>query len=214
MALLGFTFQFSPVERAKSRLLLSSSTRVRVFFFNLQVFSLALVFLGFGPAQGQTDESKEYQLKAAFLYHFAQFVKWPSDSFNNPDAPFCIGILGDDPFGEALEETVQGETIDNHKLVVERAHNCDDLKDCQIIFICKSEEGHVPQILSQLDSKPVLTVSETDSFDEIGGIINFYLQGGKVRFEINPSSAQRRGLKISSQLLNLGKIVETAKGVN
>jgi hypothetical protein len=76
-----------------------------------------------------------------------------------------------------------------------------------LIFISKSEENHVAEIFSQLDSKPILTVSEINSFAQNGGIIDFYLQGNKVRFEINPDSAQRRGLKISSQLLNLGKIV-------
>jgi len=174
------------------------------------IFGLLLFILSFAalcPGQAQ-EQSKEYQLKAAFLFNFAQFVKWPPNSFTSDDAPFCIGILGDDPFGSALEETIRGEAVDNHRLTVVRAQRIEDLKDCQVIFVSRSEEGHVSEILSQIDSRPVLTVSEVESFARDGGDIDFYLSGGKVRFEINPQSAQRCGLKISSQLLTLGKIIE------
>jgi hypothetical protein len=203
MAFLGFIFPPSPFERTKSCPLPSPSSKLRRQFFGLLLFILSFTALGLGHAQ----ESREYQLKAAFLFNFAEFVKWPSDSFTNPDAPFCIGILGDDPFGSALEETIQGETINNHRLTVVRSQQIEDLKDCQMIFVCRSEEGHVGEVLSQLDSKPILTVSDAENFAQNGGDIDFYLSDGKVRFEINPQSAQRCRLKISSQLLSLGKIV-------
>jgi YfiR/HmsC-like len=160
------------------------------------------------PARAQT---KEYQIKAAFLYNFAQFVQWPAGALGSTNEPFRIGVLGDNPFDGALAETLQGETIDNHKMVVRTARQVDDLKNCQMIFISRSEKGHIAKILSHLDSSPILTVSEIDGFAQQGGIINFYLEGTKVRFEINPTTAQRDGLKISSELLDLGKIIEPAK---
>ena len=160
------------------------------------------------PAQ---TVSKEYQIKAAFLLNFIQFVEWPPMVFTNADEPFRIGVLGENPFGTALEETVQGEAINNHKIIVQHARQIKDLKDCQIIFIGKSEKEKVGEILAELDSKPVLTVSELEGFDQSGGIINFYLEGKKVRFEINPTTAGREGLKVSSQLLSLGKIIQPAK---
>jgi hypothetical protein len=163
------------------------------------------------PACVADAQSKEYQIKAAFLFNFAQFVDWPSAVFANTNAPFSIGILGDDPFGGALDETIQGETINNHKIIVVRSQQVEDLKNCQIIFVGKSEKKHVAEILSELDSRPILTVSEIDGFAERGGEINFFLAGTKVRFEINPAVAQNDGLKISSQLLSLGKIVESTK---
>ena len=178
-------------------------TRWRQSFGILLIF-LSFVVFGMGEARAQ---SKEYQIKAAFLFNFAQFVQWPATAFTEADAPFCIGILGDDPFGTALEETIQGETVNRHKLLVRHAQRFEDLEDCQLIFVSKSEEGNLADIFSKLDSKPILTVSEIDSFAENGGAINFYLQGNKVRFEINPGSAQRGGLKISSQLLSLGKVI-------
>ena len=156
-------------------------------------------------------ESKEYQVKAAFLFNFSHFVSWPPSAFASASTPFRIGVLGDNPFGTALEQTVQGETIDNRKLEIVPAREAAELKDCQIIFISKSEAGRVGEILAKLDSRPVLTVSEIDGFGKSGGMIRLYLEGQKVRFEINAAVAQQSGLKMSSQLLSLGKIVQSER---
>lgn len=165
-------------------------------------------------SSAQMAATKEYQIKAAFLFNFAQFVDWPPAAFPNPDSPFRIGILGDDPFGPALDQTIQGETIHNRKLIIQRSQRAEDLKDCNLVFISRSEKGRMGEILPKFNAGVILTVSEVEGFTRRGGIINFYLEGNKVRFEINPAAAQREGLKISSQLLSLGKIVEPvpAKG--
>ncbi|HEX3623999.1 MAG TPA: YfiR family protein [Verrucomicrobiae bacterium] len=176
----------------------------------ITVWLCAAVLAGI-PANAPA-QSKEYQIKAAFLFNFAQFVNWPSTAFTETNAPFCIGILGDDPFGQALDQTVQGETVDNRKIIIERSKNIGDLKNCQMIFVSRSEKKHINEILANLDSQPVLTVGEVEGFAESGGDIDFYLAGPKVRFEINPTATQSDGLKVSSQLLSLGKIVQTAKG--
>jgi hypothetical protein len=157
-------------------------------------------------------ESREYQIKAAFLVNFMQFVTWPTNTFASEDAPFCVGVLGNDPFGPALDRTVQGEIVNHHKIIVKRWQRIEDCKDCQMVFVCRSEEKNLPGILTALDSGPVLTVSEMRGFARRGGIINFYLEGNKVRFEINPLVARRSKLKISAQLLSLGKIVESEEG--
>ncbi len=172
---------------------------------------LLSAMLTFAPGwmQAQSAASKEYQIKAAFLFNFVQFVEWPANTFTNNEAPFSIGILGEDPFGKALDETIQGETIQKRKLIIHRAQKWEDLQNCQIIFISRSEKGKVAEILSKLNARSVLTVSEFQGFANRGGVINFYLEGNKVRFEINAAIAQRQGLKLSSQLLSVGKIVET-----
>ena len=187
---------------------LNQNARHRLTGFWLVLF---LLLHGGGTSLFAQTPSKEYQIKAAFLFNFIQFVEWPPTVFKNADDPFRIGVLGQDPFNAALEETVQGETIINHKIIVEHPMQVDDLKNCQLIFISKSEKKHVTEILSALDDKPVLTVSEIEGFAERGGGINFYLEGNKVRFEVNPDAARHDGLKVSSQLLSLGKIIETAK---
>src|ERR1700744_5696046 len=89
-------------------------------------------------ARAQEGNSKEYQVKAAFLYNFVQFVKWPAGAFPSPDAPLCIGVLGDDPFNGALEDIIRGESVDGHKLMVKHASSLDDLRDCQLIFVTRS----------------------------------------------------------------------------
>lgn len=202
MALLGFTRSLLFRESVEPtcppaqspRIFLGSFVGILLFYFSLLC-----------PAHAEPN--KEYQIKAAFIFNFAQFVQWPDQAFSSSDSPFYIGILGDDPFGSLLEKTIQGESIDQHKLVVRRSQSFEDLKNCQLLFISKSEEDHLSEILSKVDTRPVLTVSEMSRFCQNGGAIGFYLQGNKVRFEINPRAAQRGGLKISSQLLSLGKIV-------
>jgi len=185
---------------------------VRTPFFLRAVFlflvALALFLVDPHVAEAQVDTTREYQIKAAFLYNFVQFVKWPGTTFSSSDSPFYIGILGDDPFGSALSDTVAGESIDGHRLSVMRSPRIEELEGCQVIFICRSEGSNLDAILAHLKSKPILTVSELEGFAVKGGDIDFYLAGGKVRFEINPQSARQCGLKMSSQLLSLGKIVQ------
>ena len=168
-------------------------------------FAVWLVLL---PSAARAQK-KEYQVKAAFLLNFAQFVDWPEAAFAEKDAPLCIGVLGDDPFGPALDEAVDGESIRNHKLTVRRARRIEDLTNCQLVFVSTSEKKGVQDILAKFHSHPVVTVSEAAGFAEQGGTINFYREQNRVRFEINAGSALESGLKISSQLLRLGKIVET-----
>jgi hypothetical protein len=153
--------------------------------------------------------TREYQIKAAFLFNFAQFVEWPTNAFATTNSPLVIGVLGENPFGGALEQTLKGEAIQGRQLTMKNSQSVEDLKDCQIIFISKSEKEHVADILSTLDSRPVLTVSEFDGFAKRGGIINFYLDGKKVRFSINATAAKNHDLRMSSELLHLGKIVKT-----
>lgn len=170
---------------------------------------LGLLLLGGPSLAAQTAGAKEYEIKAAFLLNFAQFVEWPAPE--NTNAPFRIGVLGEDPFGAALDETIRGETVHARPLVVVRATQAAELKDCQLVFISKSEKGRMQETLSELDAASILTVSEVDGFARRGGIINFYFEDKKVRFEINPTTAQRHGLKVSSQLLRLAKVAGPMK---
>jgi len=172
---------------------------------------LAAGTLAFAPGKimAQSGVSKEYQIKAAFLFHFAQFVEWPSMNSTNANDPFVIGVLGENPFGNALDEIVKGETIGNRKITVQYSRRAEDLKNCQIVFVCKSEKRRLSRILKELNGRNILTVGECDGFAELGGVINFYIENDKVHFEINPDDAAREKLKISAQLFRLGKIVKT-----
>jgi hypothetical protein len=158
-------------------------------------------------ALAEAPPMKEYAVKAAFLYHFIEFVEWPEAVFPESDGTITIGVLGDDPFGAVLDKAVMDETVRGRKVVVRRFRDVGDVASCHVLFISKSETGKLPVILKHLEDTPVLTVSEVDGFTDRGGVMNFYIEKNKVRFEINQGSASRKGLKISSKLLCLGRIV-------
>lgn len=180
----------------------------------LIIFLASLSMVAGWEALAQQSISKEYLVKAIFLRNFIQFVEWPDTLFQDASSPLVIGVLGNDPFGDALDKSIRDEKVKTHPLVVKRSRRLEELKPCHVLFICKSEEGRLDQILAALagGGGGVLTIGETDGFARRGGIINLFLQDNKVRFEINKDAADRSGLKISSHLLSLAKLVETAKG--
>ena len=151
----------------------------------------------------------EYQIKAAFLFNFAKFVEWPPTAFSDPAAPLILGIVGEDPFGPALEQTVMGKTVNNRSLVIKRFSNRQTLEPCHILFVSQSEQGHLAQIIAAVRSSNTLTVSETEQFLDFGGMVNFLTVGNKIRFEIYQGAAERAGLRLSSKLLSLAATVRT-----
>jgi len=152
----------------------------------------------------------EYAVKAAFLVKFSQYVTWPAEAFAGPAAPFTIGVLGDDAFGADLDADARSVVVgpEKRKIVIKRSRKPADLKDCQILFISKSERAQAPQILAGLGQAKILTVSESDGFAANGGIVNFYIaDDATVRFEINNDVAVRHGLTIDPRLLRLARPV-------
>jgi hypothetical protein len=147
----------------------------------------------------------EYEVKAAFLYNFARFVEWPPDRLRAE--PFVIAVLGHDPFGPVLDETVSGKMVAGRPIQVKRASRVDEVRDAQIVFVSASENKDLPAILKALDKPGVLTVGDVDGFAERGGAINVTVQSRRVRFEINPTQAEQAHLKMSSQLLKLATLV-------
>jgi hypothetical protein len=162
------------------------------------------LMLAVESASAQVSQHSEYQLKAAYIYNFAQFIDWPPAAFANDSSPLVIAILGANPFGGELEQTIQGKNLNRHPLTVKEVRSPSEAtNNCHILFISLSEKKRLPEIFSILRGTSVLTVGETEWFTETGGMINFVLVGTKIRFQINAEAAKRAGLKISSKLLNL-----------
>ncbi len=171
---------------------------LRLGLFAVAAFAVLSLFVVFCPqARGQVSE---YQLKAAFLASFPEFVTWPGSAFSGAGAPLVIGVLGDDPFGGVLDKAVQGKGSGGRKITVRRAQRVEDLQNCHLIFISRSERGQLAEILASLGSAPVLTVSDIEQFTRKGGAIGLIMSGPNVRLEINNSAAKRAGLSISSRL--------------
>ena len=158
-------------------------------------------------AESASGALSDYQVKAAYLYYFTTFVEWPPESFAQTGDAIVIGILGDDPFGAILDDTLRGKSVNNRKLVVKRFASVKDARDSHILFICASEQDRVPSILKALDGAAVLTVGDLDSFATRGGQIAFHTIDKKVRFDINVAAVERARIKISAQLMKLGRIV-------
>jgi uncharacterized protein DUF4154 len=179
---------------------------------NVPAKAVALLLLAGSLLGAEADEraAGEYQVKAAFLYNFAKYVQWPADAPVAQTGTFVITILGHDPFGPSLDETLKGKVIDGLKVVVRRAGSPEDLGASQIVFISDSERGQLPHILKRLEGTATLTVAEMDQFAERGGVIRFRMDGDRVRLDINPGAAARARLKISSELLKLARIVRPA----
>ena len=169
--------------------------------------SVALMAACAWPVTAAATAAPEYQLKAVFLFNFTQFVEWPATSA--PDAPFVVGVLGEDPFHEALDHTLSGETVNGRPLVLERYARLEDVGDCQILFVSQSQAGQLDTVLSQLRDRPILTVSDLSDFAGHGGAIEFVTVNNRLRLRINAQSAALARLTISSKLLQLADIVTT-----
>jgi hypothetical protein len=155
--------------------------------------------------------SKEFQIKSVFLFNFAQFVAWPPEAFSGPQSPLLIGVLGEDPFGRALDDVVTGEAIMRRQLVVERFHRVEDIKSCHILFISTSEAEKFEQIFAALRGRPILTVGDAEGFSARGGMIRFRTDHNRIRLGVNVDAAQAAGLTISSKLLRAAEIVAPVK---
>jgi hypothetical protein len=163
-------------------------------------------------ARGGADAPGEYQVKAVFVFNFSQFVEWPHEAFASDEQSFVIGVLGSDPFGERLDEAIKGEVVNDHPLVIRRFSHIEDVQACQILFIDRSQSAQLPRILSALDHRSILTVSDVDKASERGVMIQFATQDNRIRLRINVDSARAAGLTISSKLLRPAEIVTTRGG--
>ena len=171
---------------------------------------VALLGVAADRAAGASRATREYDLKAAFLYNFAQFVEWPADAFEGPDAPFVIGIVGTDPFGHSLDEIVAGETVHGHPIVVRRWRTIEEMGPAHVLFIGRGQAARIGDLAAAVDDRSILTVGDGDEFPTRGGIIGFVVAGNHVRLVINVARARAANLTISSQLLRQSQLVEAS----
>ena len=178
-------------------------------YFLKHSFKLAAVVLllsGSVMLHAQTAP-KETQIKAVFLFNFSQFVEWPASSFADAQAPLIIGILGKDPFGNYLEQTVNNEKVNNRPIIIQHYNNAGEIKMCNILFISLSEKDQLAETYKALQGRPILTVGDTRNFIREGGMVRFVTENDKIKFQINVNAAKAAGLTISSKLLRLAEIV-------
>jgi len=190
-------------------------TIARVWFWRFAGRACTICLLAFlvprAVAANPTTPAAEYQLKAVFLFNFAQFAEWPERAFADARAPLVIGLLGEDPFGAYLEDLVKDEKIDTHPLQVRRFATVEDATACHILFISRSEATHLGNIVAQLKGRSILTISDADTFTRAGGMVRFVTDRGKIRLRINVEAAKACNLTISSKILRPATIVTAGK---
>jgi hypothetical protein len=174
--------------------------------------ALALLFASGTMAHAQTAPSREYQLKAVFLFNFVQFGEWPQATFPDAATPIVIGVLGADPFGSSLEEAVLGETIRGRSLVIRRYRRVEEVENCQVLFVSSSESARIEKILARLNGRSILTVADAEGFAQQGGMIRFVTENKKIRFHVNLDAVRAAGLVLSSKLLRSAEIVSNQAG--
>lgn len=179
--------------------------RVRVALLGGAVVLLHAAWLAAAPALATLSPGRanEYSLKAALLYNIAKFVTWPGVAFPSPTAPLQLCVLGSDPFGGALEETVRAHQIGGHGLTVRRLAEPDTT--CHVLFVASSEYKRLGATLERLRSAPVLTVSDIDGFVEAGGHVAFVREGESIHFHVNHTAASAAGLKLSARILEIAE---------
>lgn len=158
-------------------------------------------------AQATAAAGKEYQIKAAFIYNFIKFIQWPEEESDQRES-IKIAIIGEDPFGSSFDPIIQ-KTVKNKKIELVKFDSFEDIEDkqllydCQVVFVCKSEERNLSRIFESLNGRAILTISEIDDFADNGGMIGFKNNNNKVSFEINIRTMKAVNIKASSQLLKL-----------
>ena len=162
-------------------------------------FHLLVALVAAGAVTSAQEVPLEYQVKAVYLYNFAQFVEWPAGS---ADGPLLICVARPNPFRDLLAATVRGESIGGRRIEVRDIGDPDG--SCDVLFIPRSAPADA--YLRSTRSTPTLTVGESEGFLRRGGIINFIREGANIRFEIDEAAARRAGLRISSRLLRLARM--------
>jgi len=179
------------------------------------VLMAATLVLAASPARSQGVVATEYAVKAAFLYHFAKFIEWPESVGGPSPSEVHLCVVGADPFGDALDELgargVEG-LADGARVQIRHVANLKPPVACHIAFISNSERSRLAAHLADATAAHVVTVSDLSGFAESGGVIQFVLEDGKVRFWINRGAAERADVRLSSRLLALARIVDDSDG--
>jgi YfiR/HmsC-like len=175
----------------------------RAFFF----MAACWLFWSVPNLLALNQENMEYSVKLAFLYNFTKFIEWPSGSYRDPGAPLVICIIGHDPFSAEVEGELLSRKVAGHPVEFRTLRSSDTMSACQVVFIPDTEKSQIDGIMKALKGLSTLTVGETEGFAVLGGMINLTVEEKKVHFEINQLAAERAGLKVSSKLLSIARVV-------
>jgi hypothetical protein len=177
----------------------------------LAVLLFGLLGVVVRPSPAAELAGAEYAIKANYLYKLGPFVDWPARSFPTPASPFNVCVLGEDPFGSALDEAVRGQTVNGHPVEVRRLKAAPTDARCQVLYLGRFRSEPAAEVLRSLQGQPVLTVTDAGQ-GMVGGMVHFVLKDGRVRFALDVAAAQASGLQLSSKLQSLAVSLQRAGG--
>ncbi|MHC4186823.1 MAG: YfiR family protein [Planctomycetota bacterium] len=198
--------------------------KLKIYIFSITVLLLILIAVSDRVWADNYTSVQGSQVKAAFIYNFIKFIDWPQEKTEDVNKPLTVGILGSSPFGNSFDK-IKDTQIRGRKVVIKYFESIENIKggeqkqneeiqrnlkeygQCDVLFVCGTENKFFSRILQPLEIYHVLTIGDTQGFLEAGGIINFVMEEKKVRFEINMASAKRSKLEVRSKLLRLAKRV-------
>ena len=177
----------------------------------LMLVSFLLALASAPPLVADGALTKEFEVKAVFLFNFTQFVEWPPTAFDDGQSPLVIGVLGDDPFGAALDAAVRGEKAHGHPLVVARYRRVEEATGCHLLYVNLSDPVELARVFAVLHDRCVLTVGDSEGFALHGGMVRFFSENKRIRLRINLAAAKAAKLTISSKLLRPAQVVMDEK---
>ena len=173
--------------------------RARIALATLSAVALA-------PLQAAPPSPNEYALKAVFLYNFCRFIDWPAAAFDSRAEPFIIGIIGEDPFGNLLNEAIAGEYYRGRPIRIDHYRSVGEVRHCHLLFVSQSSADQFDQIVALVAGKNVVTVGETEEFLDHGGMIALTAEQNRVRLRSNSAALRAARLNVSSKLLQVADI--------
>ena len=175
-----------------------------IHFSRLRVAAMAVAMLAAGGRAAAADVASDVAVKAALLFNFAKFADWP---LLPAGAPIDVCVAGDDAVAAALVDIVHGQKLNGHALEVVRPRDSTTWQGCEVLFVTAADAKRAGAGLEAIRTLPVLTVGDGKGFADAGGIIETYLENGRMRFAINVDAMERSGLHLSSRLLGLARVI-------
>lgn len=169
---------------------------------------MAMALLAGAPSAGQQPAFRPAQVEAELVERFTEFIDWPQDRFTRPEGPFILGLVGRNSVGPALEGIARSRGLKNHRVEIRRLDGPEGVEGCHAVWITHAAEAQLAEVLARTSGKPILTLGDTEGFAKRGVLINLRRESTRIAFEINLEQAKKSGLKFSSRLLELGKIVD------
>ena len=157
-------------------------------------------------ARGEKAAPEE-KVKAGFVFNFIEFTKWPAGTFEAAETPIVVGFAGETPIEEAFRAAAVGTTVNGRAVVAKQVHSAEEAAACQVVVFAGDDGANCLKSMGMVKERGVLTIGDSEGFTDAGGVIRFYVEEGKERFEVNALAAERADLQISSKLLKLAKIV-------